>query len=479
MPNEKKSIIGLSVSDTRVRFVEVSSAEGKFVIVAQGEKTLEAGIIKSGRIQNEKSFSSALQEVFSSAGVKDLKNKAVSFCLGSDQIFYHVFESAIADKTVMGFMIKEEFLKNIPCDNEQLGFLFKIISAKEEPENEMGKKSTEKAIAAAYKKDIKEAWEIFFQNQGLNLSCFEFDAYAIFEGMEKDQDQSAIAIIDASTSPTNIFFFMKNKLMYAYSSFRDLHDQGQEEFLQGFKNTILYFEKENSVKLQKIYINGSAERMKALSGALKGSDFGVEAAEAKPRPDFKIDNLYLEPLGAALRCLTDTHYDGFFLRPEAYITEECRISGKEEKPSRRFICFLERTLYLAKGLASTRKKLILQAGLSLLLVILAPFIIFLMFQNGKKPEALTLPANTAEMEKEKALDQAVKIVPEKKLVKIKDIGSALNIRSGAGKTFGVIGKAEPGGEYVLVEEAGEWVKIVFGEKEGWVAKGYAELVNNK
>jgi hypothetical protein len=479
MLNEKKSAIGLCVTDACIRFVEVLSSEGKFVIAAQGEKTLEAGIIKSGRIQDEKSFSSALQEVFSRAGVNGLKNKSLAFCLNSDLVFYHAFNIMVFDKTVTEFMIKEEFLKNIPYNNEKLGFVYKIISADQNQEKETDKKATEKAIVAAYKKDLKAEWKIFLEAQDMNLSCFEFDAYAIFEAIVKDKDKSIIAIIDATDKITNVFFFVKNKMMYSYSSFYDLQNAESSEFLKELKRTVLYFENENSAKLQKIHVCGNVEKINALLSFLKGSGLGVEIEPARPSSDFKIDSSYIKPLGSALRCLIDTHNDGFFLLPEEFVSQECQISKKDEKKSLRLKCFLEKELYRTKNLIFTKNKLILRIGLSLAIVILAPFIIFLIFQNGKKPAAKIEPAMKAvNIVKEKAVATTTeKIIPVKKSVKVINMGSTLNIRSGAGKNFGVIGKAEAGKEYVLVEEAGGWVKIIFGDKEGWVMREYVELVN--
>ncbi len=478
MPTDIKSVIGLSVTDAYIGLVEIESDAGKYRIIAQGEKVLEAGVIKRGRIMNEKSFRASLQEVFSSAAVNDLKNAAVSFCLGSDQIFYHVFNTMVFDKTVVEFMIKEEFLKNIPHNNERLGFVYRIIHGNEEQKNKTGSRTTEKAIVAGYKKDIKAEWELFFKNQNINLGGFEFDAYAIFEGLERDKEEPAMAIIDMRDSLANIFFFVKNIVMYSFTFYGDILAQGRNEFLDEFKSSAAVFEDANLVKLQKCYVCGDREKVKVFLNLIKRTAIGIEFEAARAKADYPTDIRYIGCLGAALRCLKDTHNDGFFLRPEAYISKECLISEKEENHSRRFLCFLEKTLYRAKNFLAQRKKLIIQLALSSLVVIVAPFIIFLIFQLGKQPGKKIDPAASAvNTAKNQAAATTTEIVSVK-TVKIKAIGSALNIRSGAGKTFGVIGKAEPGGEYSLVEENGEWLKIGFGEgKEGWILGAYAEVIN--
>lgn len=51
----------------------------------------------------------------------------------------------------------------------------------------------------------------------------------------------------------------------------------------------------------------------------------------------------------------------------------------------------------------------------------------------------------------------------------------LNVRSGAGSTFPIVGKAKPGEKYQLLNEQGSWYHIQFSETvDGWIAAQYAK-----
>ncbi len=55
------------------------------------------------------------------------------------------------------------------------------------------------------------------------------------------------------------------------------------------------------------------------------------------------------------------------------------------------------------------------------------------------------------------------------------IGSALNIRDGAGVKNNIIGQLNIGDKVSVYEITGDWAKISFGDKEGYVNKNYLQL----
>ncbi|GMR19017.1 MAG: hypothetical protein BMS9Abin34_141 [Patescibacteria group bacterium] len=69
---------------------------------------------------------------------------------------------------------------------------------------------------------------------------------------------------------------------------------------------------------------------------------------------------------------------------------------------------------------------------------------------------------------------ADKLYPAPPQVKILETGLGfLRVRSGAGTSFSEIGKAKPGEKYQYLGKQGDWFKIDFKGKEGWVSAEYA------
>lgn len=67
----------------------------------------------------------------------------------------------------------------------------------------------------------------------------------------------------------------------------------------------------------------------------------------------------------------------------------------------------------------------------------------------------------------------------KEIVKVKNLNQPLNIRSGPGTNYQVIGKVNSGESYILLEEDEEWFKIKLLEGlEGWIFANFAEKLTN-
>jgi hypothetical protein len=70
---------------------------------------------------------------------------------------------------------------------------------------------------------------------------------------------------------------------------------------------------------------------------------------------------------------------------------------------------------------------------------------------------------------------AARLYPTPPKVQILDTGIGyLKVRSGPGTSYSQIGQAPVGNKYTYLGEQGDWYKISFGGKEGWVSKDYSK-----
>lgn len=72
---------------------------------------------------------------------------------------------------------------------------------------------------------------------------------------------------------------------------------------------------------------------------------------------------------------------------------------------------------------------------------------------------------------------AARLYPTPAKVQILDTGIGyLRVRSGPGTSYSQIGQAPVGSKYTYLSEQGDWYKIDFNGKEGWVSKDYSKKI---
>jgi hypothetical protein len=82
------------------------------------------------------------------------------------------------------------------------------------------------------------------------------------------------------------------------------------------------------------------------------------------------------------------------------------------------------------------------------------------------------------LERPEIIKPAAIIKKEKSYIKIDQIGSKLNIRSGPSTSFAVVGSAEPGSEYEFLEQRDGWMKINFESgKDAWVNANFVKKIS--
>ncbi len=86
-----------------------------------------------------------------------------------------------------------------------------------------------------------------------------------------------------------------------------------------------------------------------------------------------------------------------------------------------------------------------------------------------------------ENESEKTYENGSEAITEKGIAeyKVRTAGDPLNIRSGAGTNYGVIDQIPNGVTIDFVESNGEWSKITYNGKTGWVASEYITEIAEK
>ncbi len=100
-------------------------------------------------------------------------------------------------------------------------------------------------------------------------------------------------------------------------------------------------------------------------------------------------------------------------------------------------------------------------------------------ESSSEIEALPEESSSNEEETPAETPPAVEILPTTPVISqaeyIKTTGKSVNIRSGAGTSFSVLGSADEGGMYALTGKSGSWYKTYYRGKVAYISASYATV----
>ena len=214
-------------------------------------------------------------------------------------------------------------------------------------------------------------------------------------------------------------------------------------------------------------------QLKGLIDYFQSEFGGLHAAPAEPA--IKTDGgdiFHIEAIGLAIRGLEDRwgKTDPGFKHQEENSRTEITSRGIYDKllPE------------LAKLRLINKKAILLIVGVSAL-VIISLTAIFALKRDAKPQPALPtgpIPVDTSQNAQEPAGNETETVGRETMpSLRIKELNSNLNIRSGPGTSYSVIGTAQPGSEYEIAGENQDWYEIRSANgSTGWVAKQFSEKI---
>ena len=212
---QKKSI-GIDIADHTIEAVELVKRGTKIEVSNRARAFLKPGIVEAGRIKDEKKLSEAVKEIFSKAKPQPIKvkGKPLIFGLPESQVYIYIFELGPHKKKDREDLILKEARTNIPLEEDDLLFSYKVLDTYKVLD--MGKDKKEVLLVAASKKQVLE-WQQFFQNLGLEVEIFDIESLATFRGLFNKPPRVPVCLVDIGAATTNIAVFDKRGLRYSRS----------------------------------------------------------------------------------------------------------------------------------------------------------------------------------------------------------------------------------------------------------------------
>ena len=484
---EKKSI-GISISDRSVEILELSFKGDVFNLSALARQEFSSGIVEFGRIVDYKTLKNIFFETLNLASINLKSDLIFNFALPEAQTYVHIFRDNLKNKKEENFVFNE-LISTIPIEKKYL--LFRYQKNKINP-------NFFEFLTFSIDKRVFLEWNNFFRNVGIKIDNFSFEPLALAYGLFLELPKSPFVLLDMGSRTSSLSIFLNQKLKYSYGirvggeyltkkiaeglkidiSKADelkfnyglnhpdniLYNSIVQKTLEHLKieteRNIKYFKKNYLNKDEKfdLYLLGGSAQLLGIKDYFKKINYFKNIEIGSPSIDLGEKIEFIESLGLALLSF--------------HIKNRDLIITNKKKEKIKFNFNIKKIFS-----KSLKIKIFLKYFLIALLGFSILFFSFYLF-HGQKEKKIETQIKNNSLNNLKVPDLKSELKKEEikiDKVRIKNIGTSLNIREGAGTNFKVVGKANPGEEYKLLSEEGDWQKIELENKLwGWVFNKYTD-----
>ena len=207
MTSLSKKPIGIEVTDSAIKAIQLEKNGEQAKILKLSEVTLAPGIVEQGRVKNEERLIMAFGELFSKAKLGPIAEKEIVFGLPESQLYVHTFEIKSHKKKERNNLVLKEIEASIPLEKENLLFSYKVIKKKDK---------TEILLIVAIKEAVLE-WQRLFQRLNLEVMAFDVKSLAIFRTLLPEETKVPICTISIGATTTDIAIFDKTGLHHSHT----------------------------------------------------------------------------------------------------------------------------------------------------------------------------------------------------------------------------------------------------------------------
>ncbi|MCD4761648.1 pilus assembly protein PilM [bacterium] len=499
-----KKIIGLDISDSTIEISELSLVNGLPRVVSLGRTKIEAGIVLNGVIKEYAHLAKAVKRAMTEARPKPISNGICVFGLPTAITYIYFFTATMKykeGKTELDERMRRVVEANIPIAMDKVAYEYRVIGKKRE---EIGKNICYEIILAATYKKLLEEWGDFLKSIGLPVKFFDLEPIALAQGLGQENQDSEFCIADLGARSTDVSIYSNRKLIFVYRVYRggaritekiakEMHidqrvaedmkikakigerkNSGAEQIIKVelmaiFKevlSAIDYARERFSLNFENIFLAGGVSKTQGILEVfnLMAGDYEIRKAQSLTREKKPVE--YIEAIGLGVRGLEkEVEKESLVFLP----TKQSRIRSEFKLSEARSLIKKNFNQYRVKAITI----------FSLFIFVMFMFLISVIWHSNKKiknqiePVKVIVSTTTPEAKKN-ILSSAI----NEEKIKIVNINTNLNIRSGPGTEYGVLGKAILGEEYVLIKELESWNKIKFISGEGWIFANFTEKITD-
>lgn len=239
--NPFKNIIGLDISDFKIRFIQIDSKKkNKTFINSYGEIDVPKNHIINGEIKNNESIINLIKELIKKPQYGKIEKKYVNSSLPEGKTYIKVFEIPNVPSNELKGTVSWGIEQNIPIKLEDAYFDWYIINHD---------KNTNKLriLVSVAPKNIVDNYTDIIKKSGLVPISLENESTAITRCLidQNANVKSSLMIIDLGRSRTNLIIYSHNTVQYTST----INVSGHEMTKSISKTTHLSYEDAEKAKI--------------------------------------------------------------------------------------------------------------------------------------------------------------------------------------------------------------------------------------
>lgn len=210
--SKSKPIVGLDISSTNVKLLELSRHGGHYRVESYGVKALSPGSVVEKNISDEDAVADAIRQVVTQSKCR-LKHVAVAVA-GSAVITKLIEMPSGLDDDALESQITIEADQYIPFPLDEVSIDFEVQGPVEDNPDQM------KVLLAACRRENVEMRSSVLEQAGLTPRVVDVEAYTIervyplISEQWEDQDEQVVAIIDIGSTMTTLSVLVNGSTIY-------------------------------------------------------------------------------------------------------------------------------------------------------------------------------------------------------------------------------------------------------------------------
>jgi type IV pilus assembly protein PilM len=217
--------IGLDISDTSLKMVQLKKSGNKIKIQAMGRVELPIGAIEKGEIKNHASFFEALGKLIAKPKFGNIIGNKIVACLPESKTYIELIKIAKSPNQLKN-LIEAEMEKYFPVPVGELFYDWQIFGED---------KDTYTVLIGAAERAVVQQYIAIFNKAKLDIVALEIESVAICRSLlieespkNKIKQFKNYIIIDIGYNRTNLIVYAKNTIVFSISipvSGRDITKQ--------------------------------------------------------------------------------------------------------------------------------------------------------------------------------------------------------------------------------------------------------------
>ncbi len=243
--------VALSVSDTSLRFIELRSHEGSFVVGDYSQHVIPSGALDAGYIHKPEQIIEALKSIKKEYGLRFVK-----VTLPEEKAFVFRTQIPVVEPDEMRSSVEFTIEENAPVSVADVEFDFVVIPTPEDATH------IDVAVHVVPKKVI-ETYMSLFTEAGLTVIAFELESQAIARAVTDKDDKDSYLILNLEKNKTG--FYITNAGAISFTSTMVITAETLPELTEEISK--IYWRahgEKNSIKINRILLCGEGAGKEGL-----------------------------------------------------------------------------------------------------------------------------------------------------------------------------------------------------------------------